>query len=95
MYFGRTTWGGLIDLIPSMTEYHLSRFIVGVHAISMFLVPIGIWWASTLIADVVRRFFITKRRGNKKLAIVPPYLPVNSWVGGTEAKFTQAERAAT
>ncbi len=42
MYFGRTTWGPLIDLIPGMKEFHLSRFIVGVHMAGLFLMPIGI-----------------------------------------------------
>lgn len=44
MYFGRTTWGGLFSLIPGMSEYHLSRFIVGVHIAGIFLIPIGIDW---------------------------------------------------
>lgn len=44
MYFGRTTWGPLIDLIPGMKEFHLSRFIVGVHVAGLFLIPIGIHW---------------------------------------------------
>jgi len=44
MYFGRTTWGPLIDLIPGMREFHLSRFIVGVHLAGLFLAPIGISW---------------------------------------------------
>ena len=42
MYFGRTTWGPLIDLIPGMKEFHLSRFVVGVHVAGLFLMPIGI-----------------------------------------------------
>ncbi len=44
MYFGRTTWGGLIDLIPTMKEFHLSRFIVGVQIAGLFLIPLGIDW---------------------------------------------------
>ncbi|MBI3955737.1 hypothetical protein HY339_00620, partial [Candidatus Gottesmanbacteria bacterium] len=44
LYFGRTTWGPLVDLIPGMKEFHLSRFIVGVHAAGLFLAPIGIEW---------------------------------------------------
>jgi len=43
-YFGRTTWGGLIDLIPGMKDFHLSRFIVGLHAAGMLLAPIGFVW---------------------------------------------------
>lgn len=42
LYFGRATWGGLIDLIPGMSEFHLSRFIVGIHLAGLFLIPIGI-----------------------------------------------------
>jgi len=41
LYFGRTTWGGLFSLIPGMSEFHLSRFIVGVHAAGIFLIPLG------------------------------------------------------
>lgn len=44
LYFGRTTWGGLIDLIPGMVEFHISRLIVMLHLLSMFLVPIALIW---------------------------------------------------
>lgn len=44
MYFGRATWGSLIDLIPGMSDFHLSRFIVGVHIAGLFLIPIGFEW---------------------------------------------------
>lgn len=44
LYFGRTTWGSLINLIPAMAEFHLSRFIVGVHIAGLFLAPIGLGW---------------------------------------------------
>lgn len=44
MYFGRTTWGGLIDLIPGMRDFHLSRFIVGVHLAGIFLIPMAFEW---------------------------------------------------
>ncbi|OGG23961.1 hypothetical protein A3A79_02040 [Candidatus Gottesmanbacteria bacterium RIFCSPLOWO2_01_FULL_43_11b] len=41
MYFGRTTWGSLIDLVPFLKEFHQSRFIVGIHLAGLFLIPIG------------------------------------------------------
>lgn len=50
MYFGRTTWGPLIDLIPGMSEYHLSRFIVGVHISGLFLIPISIDWTMSRVS---------------------------------------------
>lgn len=42
VYFGRTTWGGLLDLIPGMKDFHQHRFIVAVQMASLFLVPIGL-----------------------------------------------------
>ncbi len=58
-YFGRTTWGGLIDMIPGMKDFHLSRFIVGLHAAGMLLAPIGFVWlaeyASRIMNDGLRK----------------------------------------
>lgn len=61
MYFGRTTWGGVIDLVPGMSEFHLSRFIVGVHMAGMFLIPLGLEVCSRLLASKNHRqvLFIT------------------------------------
>jgi hypothetical protein len=42
LYFGKTTWGGILDFIPSMSEFHQHRFIVGVHLVGLFLAPIGL-----------------------------------------------------
>ncbi len=44
LFFGRTTWGGLLNFIPGMSEFHGHRFIVGVHLAGLFLAPIGIEW---------------------------------------------------
>lgn len=59
-YFGRTTWNGLIDLIPGMKEVHLSRFIVGVHMAGIFLAPIGLGW---ILEEIIRRIsmFLSKK----------------------------------
>jgi hypothetical protein len=50
MYFGRTTWGGLFSLIPGMSDFHLSRFIVGVHIAGLFLTGIAMEWLITRFA---------------------------------------------
>ncbi|EKD67472.1 MAG: hypothetical protein ACD_48C00387G0002 [uncultured bacterium] len=44
LFFGRTTWGGLLNLIPGMSEFHQHRFLVGVHLAGLFLAPIGLTW---------------------------------------------------
>lgn len=41
LYFGRTTWGPLIDLLPMMKEMHIERFINGVHLFGLFLIGLG------------------------------------------------------
>lgn len=55
LFFGRSTWGGLIDMLPGMKEFHQSRFIVGVHLAGFFLVPIGFWWISEIAARLLQR----------------------------------------
>jgi hypothetical protein len=59
-YFGRTTWGGLIDIIPGMKEFHLSRFLVGVHIAGMILAPIGFAWLTNfvfyILNDLLRKY---------------------------------------
>ena len=70
MYFGRTTWGGLIDLIPGMTEFHLSRFIVGLHVTVMFLVAIGF---SGIVEAVAKTFQSILATNAKQKASEPPW----------------------
>lgn len=41
LFWGRSTWGELIDLLPGMKEFHQHRFIVGIHLSALFLAPIG------------------------------------------------------
>ncbi len=47
LYFGTTTWGSILYLIPGMRDFHISRFIVGVHMAGLFLIPIGFQWIIT------------------------------------------------
>lgn len=54
-FFGRATWGGLIDMIPGMKDVHLSRFIVGVHMAGLFLAPIGFIWIIEHISLIIVR----------------------------------------
>ena len=37
LYLGRATWGKAIDMIPGMSEFHLSRFIVMVQVVGIFI----------------------------------------------------------
>jgi len=44
MYFGRTTWGSLTNLLPSSEGIHMHRFINGVHFAGIFLAGLGLYW---------------------------------------------------
>lgn len=54
-FFGRTTWNGLIDLIPGMKDFHLHRFIVGVHLTGIFLLPAALETLTSLLKRAVER----------------------------------------
>jgi hypothetical protein len=49
LYFGRPTWGALLNLLPLSNDLQLHRFIAGIHLAGIFLIGIGlaaVWeWA--------------------------------------------------
>lgn len=66
LYFGRTTFGSLLDGIPGLAEYHQHRFIVGVQLIGLFLAPIGFTW----IIDKISKIFRLKNASSPAYIIV-------------------------
>jgi len=60
LFFGRTTWGGLIDLIPGMSDFHGHRFIVGLHLAGLFLAPIGAMWLVDTLSNILSKLLHTK-----------------------------------
>lgn len=69
LYFGRKTWGGLIDLIPGMVEFHISRLIVMLHLFSMFLVPIALLWLAEELPIWIQAL---GRKFKKTIPAIPP-----------------------
>lgn len=53
MYFGRTTWGGLIDLLPGMKDFHLHRFLVGIQLAGIFLIPAALEWMENTLRRIL------------------------------------------
>ncbi|MDH7475906.1 MAG: hypothetical protein QHH09_00340 [Microgenomates group bacterium] len=51
IFFGRATWGNLIDLIPGLSEFHLHRFIVMVQFSGIFLAG----WLVNKLLDYLKR----------------------------------------
>jgi hypothetical protein len=73
MYFGRTTWGGLIDLIPSMEDFHLHRFIVGVHLAGVFLAPIGFAWIIETMVNFLHNVVEKNQKNSTFQVLSTPY----------------------
>lgn len=42
LYFGRPTWGAVLDLLPLMRDFHLQRLIAGVDLGAIMLVGVGV-----------------------------------------------------
>ncbi len=42
LYFGRPTWGVLLDLLPMSRDLHLHRLIVGLHLGGIYLMDLGL-----------------------------------------------------
>lgn len=59
IYFGRTTWGSAINLLPGSKELFLRRFVVGVDMSAILLVGVG----AVAVGQVVR-FAVHRLRGS-------------------------------
>src|SRR5262249_28376348 len=44
LFFGRATWGRLIDVLPGMKDIQIHRFIAGVHLAGILLAGVGLAW---------------------------------------------------
>lgn len=53
LFFGRPTWGSLIDLIPGMKEFHLHRFILGIQMAGLFLIPAALEFLHKLLKKIL------------------------------------------
>ena len=93
IFFGATTWGNLMNLIPGMADFHQHRFIVGLHLAGIFLAPIGLVWMIRMVLSVLSH--ITKH-ASKTLVTVIPILMYVIIVGCTGyILFPQTIRYAT
>ncbi|MBI2641595.1 hypothetical protein HYW87_03315, partial [Candidatus Roizmanbacteria bacterium] len=54
LFLGRTTLGGLIDLIPGFSEYHLHRIVVMVQFVGLY---VGTWFVYSIIKQLDIIFF--------------------------------------
>ena len=80
LYFGRTTWGGLIDLIPGMKDFHLHRFIVGVHIASLFLLPSALDYLFSFVKKIINFIYSKLPKSNDFRILYPWSTPIISLI---------------
>ena len=93
LYFGRSTWGPLIDLLPMSTYLHMNRFIAGVHLGGILLIGVAlatpwhwalsrksIWYAAAAAALTV-------------LVLSPAYMERRSYLAENAFAINQSQRA--
>jgi hypothetical protein len=44
LFFGRATWGRVIDLLPGMGDVQIHRFVMGVHLAGIMLAGVSLGW---------------------------------------------------
>ena len=94
LYFGRPTWGALLDLLPFSRDLHLHRLIAGVHLAGIFLMGIGLAlpWQWALKRRDVRRLLVASALTT--LILAPAYRERNvyllqnaAWMSSSRAAF--------
>jgi hypothetical protein len=55
LFFGRRTWGGLINVLPGFRDVQIHRFIMGVHLAGILLAGVGLGWLLRMAYSLVLR----------------------------------------
>ena len=62
LYFGRTTWGTFIDLLPQMKEMHQQRLVNGLQLASVYVIGIGAAFTiKTIVTAITMVLFKNER----------------------------------
>ena len=92
-YFGRPTWGVLIDLLPLSRDLHLHRLIAGVQLGGIFLMAIGLaapWrWAVTRAGA---QYFVAPLVLTV-LLVLPVYIERASYLSENASKMRASQQA--
>jgi len=73
LYFGRSTWGGLIDLVPMSSHIHMIRFIGGVHLGGIFLIAVALGAPWRWALSRTRIWYVAAALALTLLVLLPVY----------------------
>jgi len=76
LYFGRPTWGPLIDLLPMSRYLHMGRFIGGVHLGGIFLMAVALtvpWRWALSRSSIWSTWYLSAALALTMLVLYPAY----------------------
>jgi hypothetical protein len=75
--FGRTTFGGLIDIVPGHGDLFFRRFMMGIQLSALLLAGRGTAWLATVVA---REMEARLRRWSPRLAVAAGLVAAVAWL---------------
>ena len=92
LYFGRATWGGLMDLLPLSREIHMNRFVGGVHLGGIFLIAAALA-APLLWALPKSGWYVIAALGLILLVLSPAYIERRSYLAQNAVSIDEGRQA--
>jgi len=80
LYFGRSTWGGLIDLLPMSRDLPMYRFIGGVHLGGIFLIAVALAAPWRWALSRARVWYVAAALALTLLVLLPVYSERRSYL---------------
>jgi hypothetical protein len=95
LYFGRSTWGPLIDLMPLSQELHVHRFIAGVHLGGIFLAAVALAAPWQWAVSRGKVWYVAGVLALTLLFLVPVYLERRSYLSENAFMIKENQKALT
>ena len=95
VFFGRPTWGALIDLVPFSQYMHMHRFVAGVHlgGILLSAVALSAYWRWAIGRAKNRYIYIFAAGALTVLLLSPMYAERRTYLAENAAKIEQSQEA--
>ena len=95
IFFGRPTWGSLIDLLPLSQYMHMHRFIAGVHLGGLFLsaVALSAGWSWALGRSTNRYIYVLAVGALTVLLLAPMFAERRTYLAQNATKIEQSRES--
>ena len=93
LYFGRATWGSLIDLLPMSRDIHMNRFVGGVHLGGIFLVAVALAAPLRWALSRSRIWYVAAALGLTLLVLSPVYIERRSYLAQNASSINEGRQA--